>query len=293
MSSSKLKPSRTGNVSFARNILSTVPNPRPQLVKRKINVPRKQRPRESSTRKVHKYPAGTPKMWTNAVTRPDCGILFRPQWVGTISGASTNVYKKFNPNSIYAPEVSGTPGQTPGYADWAAFYGFYRVIEYSYKISIMNKEAFDISVWVNNSNNDPGASANSTIASNDKTQLKTVSAKGGLDKVTFTGHYTIAQIIGSDAVYTADTYRSLIGSSPADVTWLTVGIQSFGGNLTNGADMEISLSQKTIMYDYLTQAPSPLELETIKAHQKVCHTLQRSQTPVKYEPAAEPFILLR
>ncbi len=218
-----------------------------------------------------------PRLWTSAVSKPDMGIKFRPIWLGTVSGSAVSICKRFNPNSIWQPETSGATGTTPGYADWANFYGFYRVIKYHYTISFANKENFDVGVWVCNSSNDPGTTTNSTITANPMTTWKQLSAKGGLDKVVIRGTYDVAHVAGTEAVYTADSFRSLIGASPADISWLGVGLQSFGGNLTNGVDIEVQLTQDTIMYDFLLQTPS--QLAEIKAHRKIMNQILENAPP--------------
>jgi hypothetical protein len=167
--------------------------------------------------------------------------------------------KRFNTNSIWLPEASGTGGQVPGYADWAALYGFYRVIGYKYTVLLTNKEAFDVECYTINSNNDPGTTTNALVTSNPNSQLAMLGAKGsGRDQHTFSSKYKIATIAGTEAIYTADTYRSLIGANPTDVLWLGVGLQSFSGTISTGVDISVQISLKTIMYDYLLQAPMAL-----------------------------------
>jgi len=171
-----------------------------------------------------------------------------------ISGASPAVVKRWNPNSAYTPETGGGSGATPGYADLTPLYGYYRVAGYSYQITVSNLEGFGVVVYVINSNADPTTSFNSTSASNPRCQSKSLSPKGGMDRCTFRGTYTIASIVGSPATKWDDLYSALINASPADITWLGVGVQSIGGsNVTNGVCVEVILTQYTIFYDYLLQ----------------------------------------
>jgi hypothetical protein len=171
-----------------------------------------------------------------------------------ISGASPQVVKRWNPNSAYTPETGGGSASTPGYADLAQLYGYYRVAGYSYEVTISNLEAFGVVVYCINSNADPTTSVNSTIASNPKCQSCSLSPKGGFDRHVFRGRFTIASIVGSPSVKWDDLYSALINANPADVTWLGVGVQSIGGsNLTNGVCCEVKLLQYTIFYDYLLQ----------------------------------------
>jgi hypothetical protein len=178
-----------------------------------------------------------------------------------ISGAAPAVVKRWNPNSAYTPETGGGSGATPGYADITPLYGYYRVAGYSYEITLSNLEGFGVVVYVINSNADPTTSFNSTAASNPKCQSFSLSPKGGMDRHTFRGRFTIAAIVGSPAVKWDDIYSSLINASPADITWLGVGVQSIGGsNVTNGVCVEVKLTQYTIFYDYLLQAYNEVHL---------------------------------
>jgi hypothetical protein len=245
--------------------------------KHNYKVARSNKPHRKGTESIREFIPDMPRTWTSAINKPSSGVTFAPMWLGTISGAAASIVKRFNPNSIWQPETSGGTGATPGYADWAAFYGFYRVIEYHYSISFTNKEAFDVAVWVANSSNDPGTTTNSTIVSNPMTQWKQLSAKGGMDRAKIAHGYKLDIVCGTTSVYTADSFRSLIGANPADVSWLGIGVQSFGGNLTNGVDVEMKLLQKTIMYDYLLQTPA--QLQQIRIHRKWLAAQQDSAPP--------------
>jgi hypothetical protein len=192
--------------------------------------------------------------WRDAIAPPEQDVKLRVISTATISAASPQVTKRWNPNSAYTPETGGGSGSTPGYADWAQLYGYYRVVAYDYKITIMNNEAFPVIVFVVNSNNDPTTTNNSTLASNALSQTYALSAKGGQDRCEFTKHLRVAEVVGSDAVEFDDIYSSLINASPSDITWIGVGVQSIGGaNVTNGVSMRVELNQYTRFYDRLLQ----------------------------------------
>lgn len=237
----------------------------------------KQGKQNKSHKTVKEYLADMPRLWTSAVAKPSIGVKFKPIWLGVLSGSASAIVKRFNPNSIYQPEVGGPAGSTPGYVDWAAFYGFYRVVGYKYRVTFTNKESFPVAVWVSNSNNDPGTSTNSSITSNPLTQFREISSKGGQDRVTLEGSFSLVTVVGTTSIYTSDSYRSLIGQNPADVTWLGMGAQSINGNITVGVDVELQLSQKTVMYDYLLQTPAPI-IAQIQQHQLDCAQKRLTQT---------------
>jgi len=178
-----------------------------------------------------------------------------PVATGVITAGGSEAVKRFNPNSAYTPETGGASGQTPGYADWTALYGYYRVVAYSYEITISNLETSQaVTCYLINSNNDPSTSVNSNIAANPKTQICELSPKGGQDRKTFRGSFTIQYIVGSPSVKYDDLYSALLNASPSDVTWLGIGAQTIGGgSLALGIAYEMRLTQNTILYDYLLQ----------------------------------------
>ncbi len=192
--------------------------------------------------------------WVEAVAPPETTVRLSLTTVGTISGAAAAIVKRWIPNSAYTPEVGGGSAATKGFSNWAGIYAFYRVVSYKYDIFVCNNEAFPVSVYVMNLNDDPGTTANSTTAQNSLSQIRLLSAKGGQDRCRFRGTYTIARVIGSNSAEFDDDYRASVTASPSDVTWLCVGVQSTTGvNVTNGIGYEFNMSQITRFYDRKTQ----------------------------------------
>jgi hypothetical protein len=189
------------------------------------------------------------------VQSPKKQVLLKVISTAIISGASPQVTKRWNPNSAYTPETGGGSGATPGYADWAQLYGYYRVIGYSYSFTASNNEAFPVIVYSVNSNNDPTTSNNSTLATNRNSFTKQLAAKGGIDSWTFRSpYYPVTYIVGSPAPKFDDLYSALVNASPSDLTWMGIGAQSIGGaNITNGISVSLQLNQFVIFYDPLQQ----------------------------------------
>jgi len=161
---------------------------------------------------------------------------------------NTTGAQRFNPNALFQPEVSGgTPGTVVGYSFYSAGYDFYRVLDYRYTIEFMNKEAFNIAVFVINNNEDPSTGASVTAAANPLSQRKNVSAKGGMDRARLSKKLTIERVVGSKAALFADSYRALNNASPADPTWLAIGASSFSGStLTLGVDYQLTLTMTAL-----------------------------------------------
>jgi hypothetical protein len=177
-------------------------------------------------------------------------VQLQQQFLFNLQGAVTVQCRRYNPNSAYQPEVGGATATVPGFSEQAQTYGFYRVMGYKYKATFVNNEAFGVAVGAINSNNDPGTSAGIIVAANDLSQKKYLSAKGGMDKAVTTARYTIARVLGSDAVEEADSYRGLITGNPSDITWLGIFAQSMtGSNLTLGVTVCLELTMYIKFYD--------------------------------------------
>lgn len=192
--------------------------------------------------------------WQQTVVPPQLDMKLTMSYLGTLTGGGT-IVSRWNPNSAYQPQVSGATATVPGYSEAAAFYGFYRVTKYSYVVDFSNLEAFPVTCYVVNSNNDPGTTASVVVsAGNAMNQTSFLSAKGGMDRKTFSKNVTLATLLGSDAIETADSYRSLINGSPSDITWLGLGAQSGTGTaLTVGVVYRFSLTMYCRFYDRLLQ----------------------------------------
>jgi len=173
----------------------------------------------------------------------------------TLSGGSPAIVKRWFTNSAWQPEVGGGTGVTPGFPRWSTIYGYYRVMGYQFKVTMMNNEAFSVTCYYINTNADPGTSTNSNLADNRLAADKAINAKGGIDTCTFRSRtISVCQVVGSKSPIYDDTFRGLVTGSPADVTWLGVGVQSISGaNLTNGVSCKLELNQFVVFYDPLTQ----------------------------------------
>jgi hypothetical protein len=87
----------------------------------------------------------------------------------------------------------------------------------------------------------------SSYSLNDLNVHTTASASGGLDKMRLTASRRMEQIAGTKAVYTDDTYRSLMTTVPTDALWCTLGINnSIAVNLQANKGLQATL---TIWFD--------------------------------------------
>jgi hypothetical protein len=171
--------------------------------------------------------------------------------IGNITGGGTQVSRRWNPNSIFALDPTKS-SPAVGFAAWNPFYGFYRVIEYAYTISVVNRQTTPVLATVLNGNNDPGTAFNFFVAGNPMSQQKLLSPSGGLDKATFHGTVRVADVVGTNSIEYSDSYRALNNASPADVVWLSLGACDItGASLTVGVGWTITISSYTRLYDRL------------------------------------------
>lgn len=106
--------------------------------------------------------------------------------------------------------------------------------------------AFPVTVYLLNSNSDPGTSGLnfeqlSTNPCNTRAVLPPVGTTGA--KHVFARRFTSAQIVGSRAAETDDNYRASTAGSPADLLWLAMGVDTHSGtNLLTAAGVYVQLT---------------------------------------------------
>lgn len=181
---------------------------------------------------------------------PEMDVQLSYPFIKTLSAAAAAVAARLYTNAAYDVDPTLGSTSTPGFAEWAALYNFYRVVAYSYDITFVNNEAFPIIAWTLSSNTDPGLGATSVSSSNPLGASLVLSAKTGLDKGMIARTHRVSHVIGSDAVEYEDNYRALVSGVPADLAWLGFGIQSISGaNVTNGASIFGHLRMFVRFYD--------------------------------------------
>lgn len=153
------------------------------------------------------------------------------------AGAASSVAKVWNPNAAFDVDPVLGSTDTPGFAEWAAFYSYYRVIGYTIDLQTTNRDADAVAVFVINSDTDPGTGGSTYMdkACNPHCAKHLHQQFAGGQTWTFKKHYPVAAITGTSTVETDDTYRALTSGVPADLVWFGLGVQSPGAaNLTFG-----------------------------------------------------------
>jgi hypothetical protein len=165
--------------------------------------------------------------------------------------AGTLASLRWTPNAAYDVDPTLGSTSTPGYAEWAAFYTYYRVVRYTVETTVVNDEAFPVTVFSINTNEDPGTSGASytDFATQPFSKWMILAAKGGMDRASFKHDVSCSKLLGSNAVQQADSLRALVNGVPADLLYYAVGVRSgTGGVLANGVYIHSHLTMYVKFY---------------------------------------------
>ncbi len=174
-------------------------------------------------------------------TRPYARVMLRWVQVFTVSGAATSVTKRFNPNSVYTPEVGGSNAAVPTFSEYAALYSEYRVRAFTIKVEATNNEAFAVVAYCLNLVSDPGTSAGTLYATDRYSYSRLIPAKGGMDRWEFTTPLlTVDQIVSSKDPTFDDSYKAATNASPTSLLWSCLGATG-SANITLGVTFRIDL----------------------------------------------------
>lgn len=161
------------------------------------------------------------------------------------NAAAVTCQTRFQINGAYDVDPVLGSTNTPGFAEWASLYTYYRVVAASYDLEIVNNEAFPVRAYSVFTNTDPGTVGNNQYPGNPLAKSHLLSAKGGLDRAHLKMYRQISQITGARGVETEDNYRAAVTAVPLDLAWLGIGGVSLSpAFLPNG----ISVSGNIKMY---------------------------------------------
>jgi len=152
-------------------------------------------------------------------------------------------------NSCYDPDYTFTGGSCAAFGEWSTLYNYYRVLEFSYEVEIVNLEAFPILVAMAPVSAVPSISNVYDIAELPLSKKGTLSAKGGQDRRIFRGKVLLSRFLGSQVVYYSDGYASTVNSNPSLLAYFVIGLNCDGSHtLTNGAFATIRLRYLTTFF---------------------------------------------
>lgn len=161
------------------------------------------------------------------------------------NGLAGVVAKSYHTNAAYDVDPSVGSTETYGFDEYAAIYSYYRVIGYSYEVTVINPMDYPLMAYILNTNIDAsGVGTNYGLYStNPHCKSKLISTIGTCNRQTFKGSHNISEICGTPAIETADSFRSVTSGVPSDLTWITVA-----GTTLGGADITFQYDLKLIMH---------------------------------------------
>lgn len=152
------------------------------------------------------------------------------------SGVSGIAAKSYHTNAAYDVDPALGSTETYGFDEYAAFYSYYRVIDYEYEITVINYDARSIMAYVVNSNIDASlAGTNYYLYSTQPYCESQLISNNSPNKHTFRGKVPLSKLLGSMAVETDDSFRALTSGIPTDLTWLTLAVEAVGGATVSAA----------------------------------------------------------
>jgi len=148
---------------------------------------------------------------------------------------------------------------TQGFAELASLYTRYRVLSYTSEIQVVTSGIYPTMVTVLHRNTNASSAGGSSTdldpyLGNPLSQHRLLGhAYSSSGTHTFKASHTIAQVVGSTAPLTDDTFQSLVTSVPADVTFIEIGahVHEPTGlqNLSGGVMVNLTLRMRTSFYE--------------------------------------------
>jgi hypothetical protein len=188
--------------------------------------------------------------------------------IGSVANAGVSQAAiELKSNDAYDVDPALGSTETYGFDQYAQLYSYYRVISYSYVITVTNNSGLGtdspIMMYVLNTNTQPSLSGSryDLYSTNPHCQSKLLSlpyAAGS--NHTMRGTHPISRIVGSKVPETDDSYRGLTTGSPSDLTWLSLAIE----NPTSGVGVNIVYDMKLVMNVRFYGREVDLSLSAIK-----------------------------
>jgi hypothetical protein len=139
-------------------------------------------------------------------------------------------------NSAWDPDPLLSSGSLSGYAEWAAFYFNYRVVKFSYDVTLSNLETHPVSTVCAPTTADLGSNYSNTpqISEFPYGKMSIMSAATGMDRCRFTGTIDLPKFLGDPQFYRGDLlFQSATGTNPGNLLYMNFGAYS-GINFANG-----------------------------------------------------------
>jgi hypothetical protein len=188
---------------------------------------------------------------------------------GTIAGAVTVVSKRWQPNAAYDVDPVLGSTATPGFAEYAALYTYYRVKSFKVHVKFSNLDNLSIALYSVVLNTDPGTAGTNYYDYAQSAFGRTYELApfySGAGSVTHRQTVNISKVVGMP-VMQADSYRAVVTGNPSDLVFWGFGIYSnAGSNFANGVGYDGFIEMNVRFYSRQDQLlsflrPSPVEWE--------------------------------
>jgi len=163
----------------------------------------------------------------------------------TTRTTGTADYYSFSVNDIYKPNFTGTGHQPLGYDQYAVMYEEYLVTSVYYKVLMSNASTTNrILCGVYASDKSTVETGCNTIIEQGLGQHAVLGIQGDGGQTSFSGYIDVAKLNGLDlqSYRGGADYRTVMGSSPADISFLTLWAADFSTGSGTGVNFNIYLS---------------------------------------------------
>jgi hypothetical protein len=164
-------------------------------------------------------------------------VRLRYPIAGTIAAAATVISKRYTPNGAYDVDPVLGSTATPGFAEYAALYSYYRVSHYNLNITFTNLDNLSVALYTVNTNTDPGTAGTNYYLYAQSALGRTMELApfySGKGTARLRQRVDVSKILGMTPAQ-ADSFRSVTTSIPTDLVYFGFGIKSVAGtNFSNG-----------------------------------------------------------
>lgn len=224
---------------------------------------------------------GKRNLTSGPVLQPDSfRVRLRYPIQNTLTVAGTVIAKRWQPNAAYDVDPVLGSTSTPGFAEWAGLYTYYRVVKYTVHMSFCNLDNLGVALMSYHNNVDPGTAGSSGLQYAQSTFGRTYDLApfySGGGKVVLNQTVKVRDILGMP-VMQADSFRSLTTSTPSDlVFWGFTILSSSGVNFTNGISYAGYIEMETIFFSRKDTLTSFLSYEDYEAQRIVFKKQQQTR----------------
>ncbi len=142
---------------------------------------------------------------------------------------------RYSPTNVFDVDPTLGSSSTPGFAEWASLYRFYRLLSSSIQVTFLSQETFPVFAAVIPLNSDPGANFNNgpSLFGNPKTRVAALATSGHTPSSISIGDTTTASIAGAANTNVLDFYTSAVTTGPTNNWWWGIFLAPTA-NLVNG-----------------------------------------------------------